>query len=393
MVEIFFTFLRLGVTSFGGPIAHLGFFKEAFVTRRAWLSESAYADLVALSQFLPGPASSQVGFAVGVMRGGLGGGLAAWLGFTLPSAVLMAALALGLTTYGAELPGGLIQGLKLVAVAVVAHAVWTMGGSLAKGQVRASLALLGAGAVLWLPEVLDLARAHAQLLVIAAGAIAGLLLLREKREGDKIEFKGTGKATAGISAALFLVLIFGLPFVASEGGLIALADTMTRAGTLVFGGGHVVLPLLEAEMVPTGYVTGDQFIAGYGAAQAVPGPLFTFSAYLGALFNGGGGQLGLAGAAVALAFIFLPGMLLILAFLPAWGWLRSRAWAAGMLNGVNAAVVGILGAALYDPLMTATITSPLHAFWALAGFAAFAIWRLPVWALVVASGALGAAVL
>lgn len=391
MIDVFLTFLKLGLVSFGGPVAHLGYFREAFVERRRWFSDAAYADLVALCQFLPGPASSQVGFAVGVQRAGLLGGLAAWIGFTLPSAILMGGLAYGLVTLGAQLPGGLIQGLKLVAVAVVAHAVWSMARSLATGRTTATLAILGMAGVFLLPETAGVSRAIAQVLVIAVGAGAGLLFLQSQSDREALQLGAKiSPAISIVSALIFFALVAGLPFLANTGAGLALADTMVRAGTLVFGGGHVVLPLLEAELVPPGHITEDAFLAGYGAAQAMPGPLFTFSAYVGGLFEDGGGGLGAWGSAIALVAIFLPGLLLVLMVLPLWDWLRARAWANGMLAGVNASVVGVLAAALYDPVFMSSVTGPLHLAWALAGFAAFAFWRLPAWALVILSGAGGA---
>jgi chromate transporter len=392
MIEVFWTFLKLGLVSFGGPVAHLGYFREAFVERLRWLDDRAYADLVALCQFLPGPASSQVGFAIGLHRAGLGGGIAAFAGFTLPSAVLMTGLALGLVTFGAEPSPGLIHGLKLVAVAVVAHAVWAMARSLTPDVPRAGLAVMGFAVLVFLPMAVEFDRALGQLAVIALAALAGAALFRGLAEGREPISAGIRlpRAVPILAAVLFVLVVGGLPFLANSGAGFALADTMARSGTLVFGGGHVVLPLIEAEVVPPGFVSEDAFLAGYGAAQALPGPLFSFAAYVGGLFDAGQGPMGLSGSLLALGMIFLPGFLLVLIVLPYWGWLRARPLAAGALAGVNAGVVGILAAALYDPIVTSSVTGPVTALWALAGFVALAWARVPAWALVIGSGAAGA---
>jgi chromate transporter len=381
-VTILLVFLRLGLTSFGGPIAHLGYFREEFVTRRRWLSERSYADLVALAQFLPGPASSQTGFAIGVLRGGLPGGFAAWLGFTL----LLAAYGVDLAAAGTG--AAIVHGLKLVAVAVVAQAVWGMASSLCPDRTRATMAVLATLALLLLPSALT------QVAVILAGAAAGAGLLRDGAPPDDATLGFRVPAAAGITAlVLFALLLVGLPLLAATGGhALALAEASYRAGTLVFGGGHVVLPLLERSFVPTGWISADAFLAGYGVAQAVPGPLFTFAAFLGAAQ--GMPPNGMPGAAIALVAIFLPGLLLIYGMLPFWDGFRRRPTAQAALRGVNAAVVGILLAALFDPIWTSSVRTPIDFAIALAAFAALVLWKAPAWlvvALTAGAGVLAAA--
>lgn len=378
-LAILLIFLRLGLTSFGGPVAHLGYFREEFVARRKWLSEAAYADLVALAQFLPGPASSQTGFALGMLRGGLAGGMAAWIGFTMPSAVVMVLAAYGVDVALGGAGAGIVHGLKLVAVAVVAQAVWRMAGSLAPDRVRATMAVVAAVALLLLPSVVT------QVAAIVVGAGLGLALCREGAASAGAPMGvaiGRGKAVAAL--VVFAVLLLGLPLVAGAGGLPALAEAGYRAGALVFGGGHVVLPLLEQSFVPSGWVSADTFLAGYAVAQAVPGPLFTFGAFLGAA------QGGVAGGAVVLVAIFLPGLLLMYGALPFWDGLRRRPGAQAALRGVNAAVVGILLAALFDPIWLSTVRAPADFAIAVAAFAALVLWKVPVWAVVAATGVAGA---
>ena len=365
-------FLRLGLTSFGGPIAHLGYFRQAFVVRRQWLSEAAFADLVALCQFLPGPASSQVGFAIGLIRAGPLGALAAWIGFTLPSALLMTTFALGAASLKGTLATGLAHGLKLVAVAVVAQALTGMARSLAPDARRAAIAV-GAIALVTLA-----APAYAQILAIALGALAGLWLCREAGEAALHPAPLRISRTAGFGAlALFIVLLVGAPLLAGTTGQRPLAEfaAVYRSGALVFGGGHVVLPLLKDAVVAPGFVDQGRFLAGYGAAQAVPGPLFTFGAYLGAIM--GGPEHGLLGAALGLAALFLPGLLILLAALPFWSELRRRAWAQSAMRGANAAVVGILAAALYDPVWTSAVLSRSDFAAVAAGFVLLALFRAP----------------
>jgi chromate transporter len=380
---ILLIFLRLGVTSFGGPIAHIGYLREEFVTRRHWIGEAAYADLVALAQFMPGPASSQVGFSIGVLRGGLPGGVAAWLGFTMPSALVMLLAAYGVDLAAGGTGAGIVHGLKLVAVAVVAQAVWGMAGNLCPDRTRASIAVAATLALLLLPSGVT------QIAVILAGAAAGVALCRNGAAPDEARLGFRVSPTAGITAlALFTVLLIGLPLVAGASHALALAEASYRAGSLVFGGGHVVLPLLERAFVPPGWIGADAFLAGYGVAQAVPGPLFTFAAFLGAAQ--GLAPTGVAGAAIALVTVFLPGLLLIYGMLPFWDGFRRRPIAQAVLRGVNAAVVGILLAALFDPIWTSTVRAPADFAIALAAFAALVLWKAPAWAVVALTAAAGA---
>lgn len=375
IAEVFLIFLRLGLTSFGGPVAHLGYFREEFVVRRKWLEERAYADLVALCQFLPGPASSQVGLAVGLSRAGYAGAFAAWTGFTLPSAIALALFAFGVAAVGDAAGSAWLHGLKIAAVAVVAQAVLGMIRQLAPDKERATLAVVAAIIALAVPT------AAGQVGAIALGGIVGLTALRGKvvsAEHAAIPLK-VGRVTGAIYLLVFLVLLIGLPILASQTSdkTIDLVDSFFRSGALVFGGGHVVLPLLQAEVVPAGWVTNDQFLAGYGAAQAVPGPLFTFAAYLGAVI--GGWEI----AAFCLVAVFLPSFLLVIGALPFWEDLRRRAWAQSALGGVNAAVVGLLLAALYNPVWTAGIKSPQDFALAMAAFLALFMWQVTPWLVVV----------
>lgn len=379
---ILFVFLRLGLTSFGGPVAHIGYLREAFVTRRAWMSERAFADLVALAQFMPGPASSQTGFAIGVMRGGLPGGLAAWLGFTMPSALVMLLAAYGVDLAAGGTGAGIVHGLKLVAVTVVAQAVWGMAGSLCPDRTRATLAIAGTIALLLLPS------AWTQIGVIIAGGIVGLVLLRDEAPANDTTLGFTVPAAAGVGAlALAVLLLVGLPFVAIAGPqALALFEACYRAGALVFGGGHVVLPLLQTSFVPH-WMDASTFLAGYGVAQAVPGPLFTFATFLGAAATPF--PNGVLGGLIALVAIFLPGLLLIYGMLPFWDGCRKQPLAQAMLRGVNAAVVGILLAALYDPIFTAAVKTPADFAIALAAVAALLLWKLPAWVAVAATAVAG----
>ncbi|GAB5377493.1 MAG: chromate efflux transporter [Acuticoccus sp.] len=382
--EVFLAFLPLGVTAFGGPVAHLGFFRTAFVEKRRWLSDAAYADLVALCQFLPGPASSQVGMALGLERAGYLGMLAAWTAFTLPSALVMAAFGLILGSAGVGEGAPWLFGLKAAAVAVVAHALLGMAGSLAATRERATIAALAFMIVLLVPD-----RVVGQLAVIVLGGAAGLGLRGDAADGAApAAAMPQSRALGAVSLVLFLVLLAALPVLAHLAPALDLFDRVYRAGALVFGGGHVVLPLLEAEVRPM--VDPSAFLAGYGAAQAMPGPLFTFAAYLGAVAEPFGG---VAGAAVALVAIFLPGALLVLAVMPFWHAVRRIGWVRKVLAGVNAAVVGLLAAAFYDPVFVRGITSEAALCLAVAAFIALRQWSAPPWAVVVASGALGAAFL
>jgi len=386
LAEVFAAFLKLGLTSFGGPIAHLGYFRAEFVERRKWLSESSYADVVALCQFLPGPASSQVGFALGILRGkGLLGGLAAWFAFTMPSAIILFAFALGATIFTGPFAEGILHGLKLVAVAVVAQAIWGMANSLTPDRERAAIALAAVAIVVLLGG------SFGQIGAIALGAVAGLWLCR-----------GNGPAPAGhlgfsvsprrgaVALVLFAALFVITPLVTAKTGSqgLALFDAFYRSGSLVFGGGHVVLPLLQAAVVTPGWVSNADFLAGYGVAQAVPGPLFTFAAYLGAVM--GPAPNGLAGASIALIALSLPGLLLVYGMLPYWDALRLRPTAQAAMRGTNAAVVGILGAALYNPVWTSAVLTPRDFAVALTGFLLLTVWKLAPWIVVVILAAAGA---
>lgn len=382
--EVFVTFLKLGLTSFGGPIAHLGYFRDELVTRRKWLTDAAYGDLVALCQFLPGPASSQVGFALGMMRAGWFGALAAFTAFTLPSALILLAFATTAATISGPVGIGVLHGLKLVAVAIVAQAVWGMARNLCPDRERASIAV-GAVAILAL-----LPGAFGMVLAILLGALAGMALRRgtEKPVGGHVGMP-VSRLQAGIALTVFAALLILLPLVAGQSQALAVIDSFYRAGALVFGGGHVVLPLLQAEVVAPGWVTPDQFLAGYGATQAVPGPLFTFAAYLGAVL--GPAPNGVAGAAIALVAVFLPGFLILIGVLPFWDRFRARASAQSLMQGANAAVVGILGAALYSPVFTGAVTDLRDFALALTCFVALIAWKMPPWAVVLLAAAGGIA--
>ncbi len=384
--EVFRAFLVLGLTSFGGPVAHLGYFRDAFVVRRKWIGDAAYADLVALCQFLPGPASSQVGMAIGLQRAGYAGLLAAFAAFTLPSAILMVGFAYGAAALDGDAGIGWIAGLKAAAVAVVAHAVFGMASSLTPDRERATVAVFAMVVAMLLPG------AGGQILAILAGGSIGLLWLKPPlaKVGRQETFAVPVSRVAGAAfLVLFAALLIALPLAASASGssLLSMIDSFYRAGSLVFGGGHVVLPLLQAEVVDGGYVAQQQFLAGYGAAQAVPGPLFSFAAYLGAIYQTP--PTGLVGAAVALLAIYLPSGLLVLGALPFWDGLRTAPLARRALSGVNAAVVGLLAAALYDPVFTAGIPSASAMAIAAASFVALAAWKVPAWSVVVAAGIAG----
>ncbi len=391
-LEIFAVALKLGLTSFGGPAAHLGYFHAEYVQRRRWLSEAAYADLVALCQFLPGPASSQLGFSIGLLRGGLPGGLLAWAGFTLPSAVAMTLCGYGVAAVGDVSHAGWLKGLKLAAVAVVAQAVWTMAAKLCPDQVRASAALVAAGTALAFST-----HAWAQVAVLTAGGLFGRAFLRADLvpptlAGDVIlTVPGLGRRSALMALALFFVLLIGLPWLRSTTGNpgVAVFDSFYRSGALVFGGGHVVLPLLQAGTVTPGWVANDRFLAGYGLAQAVPGPLFTFAAYLGAVLTPPRPH-GWAGAVLCLGAIFLPSGLLVVSVLPFWETLRRRPGAQAALRGANAAVVGLLLAALYQPVWTSAVHAPADFILALAAFGLLVFWKCPPWLVVGLAAAAGA---
>ena len=376
-IEVLGVFTKLGLTSFGGPTAHLGFYREEIVERRGWVDERAFADLVGLCQSLPGPASSQVGFALGIARAGIPGGFAAWLGFTLPSAILLVLFALGLPALQAALGTQWLHGLKVAAVAVVARAVWGMAGTLCPDRPRATIALLAAIALLGFQG------AAVQILVILGGALLGRFLLKVD-DGPPSAAMGIAipRAVALSCLAAFFILLAGLPLLAQVVPSPALArfDSFYRAGSLVFGGGHVVLPLLQAEVVPPGWVTNESFLAGYGAAQAMPGPLFAFSAYLGAVMSSA--PRGLAGAAICLVGVFLPSWLLVIGALPFWDSFRARPGVQSALRGLNAAVVGLLLAALYQPVWTSAVQKPGDFALGLAAFGLLSIWKFPPWLVV-----------
>jgi chromate transporter len=386
-LEVLCVFLRLGLTSFGGPIAHLGYFREVFVSRRRWLDEQAFADLVGLCQFLPGPASSQVGFSIGLMRAGFRGALAAWCGFTLPSAIALVLFAYGARGLGGPLGMGLLHGLRLVAVAIVAQAVWGMARSLCPDRERASIALITTLIILFS------ASSAAQIGTIVLGGLAGLWLCRNGVNSSPGHLSvPVSRRTGLIALALFFLILLGLPALRdlthSQG--LALFNAYYRSGALVFGGGHVVLPLLREAFVTPGWIGDDAFLAGYGAAQAVPGPLFTFAAYLGASVNAE--PQGIAGAALGLAGIFIPGMLILTGVLPFWDSFRKRVWAQAAMRGVNAAVVGLLGAALYNPVWSTSVKTSGDVAIAITGFVLLTAWRAPP-LIVVIMGALGGIIL
>ncbi len=386
-LEVLLIFLRLGVTCFGGPIAHIGYFREEFVVRRQWLDEHAYGDLVGLCQFLPGPASSQVGFSLGLMRAGYLGGLAAWIGFTIPSAIALVLFAYGASALKGPIGGGLLHGLKLVAVAIVAQAVWGMARTLCPDRQRASIAVIAALIILFSTS------SAAQIGAIALGGIAGLWLCRASPATVSGHVTMPVSRGVGLAAvATFFLLLIGLPILRGTGAphSLALFDAFYRSGALVFGGGHVVLPLLREAFVTPGWISDDSFLAGYGAAQAVPGPLFTFAAYLGSIVKPS--QHGIPGAVLGLIGIFLPGILVLLGALPFWDAFRTRPAAQAVMRGVNAAVVGLLGAALYNPVWTTSVKSPGDFGIALVGFALLTVWRAPP-LIVVATSAVGGIIL
>jgi chromate transporter len=382
--EVFAAFLRLGLTSFGGPIAHLGYFRTEFVERRRWVDDRGYGELVALSQFLPGPSSSQVGFALGLLRAGPLGALAAFVAFTLPSAILLVLFAFGVSWFDGPIATGALTGLKVVAVAIVAQAVIGMARTLTPDLRRAAIAVVA------LVIVVVFSGPLGQVGAILVGAIAGMLLCRAPVEPGDEGMRSPVPRWVGVGAlALFAALVAGLPVLAAlvRSPVVSLLDSFVRAGALVFGGGHVVLPLLEAEVVSTGLVGSDEFLAGYSAAQAVPGPLFTFAGYLGALAEPGPG--GVAGAALALVAIFLPGFLILLGVLPFWHTLRTRPLAQGFIRGASAAVVGILAAALYDPVFTSAIVDPPTFALAVACFVLLTVAKAPPWSVVLLGAVAG----
>ncbi len=382
--DVFWIFLRLGLTSFGGPVAHLGYFREEFVSRRQWLSDRSYADLVALCQFLPGPASSQVGIALGFSRAGYSGALAAWTGFTLPSAIVLIVFAMGITSAGSSFSEGALQGLKIVAVAVVTQAVWGMARSLCTDAKRITIMMLATCAVLLMPSV------WSQIGVIIVAGLAGVMLFKPAQlaPNDPLPIQIT-RRTGAFWLTLFFIILIVLPVAAEAlpNQTLAIIDAFYRAGSLVFGGGHVVLPLLQTEVVPTGWIDEQVFLAGYGATQAMPGPLFTFAAFLGASMSSA--PSGWLGGMIALIAIFIPSFLLVVGALPFWEQLRQNLRTQAALGGINASVVGLLLAALYQPVWTSAILSPQDFGLALVAFVALMFWKLPPWLVVAAGGLAG----
>lgn len=384
--EVFTAFLKLGLTSFGGPVAHIGYFRDEFVLRRKWLGDAAFAEYIALCQFLPGPASSQLGFVLGMVRGGgLAGGLAAWVGFTLPSALLMLAFAYGAASLAGPVGAGLLHGLKLVAVSIVAQAVFGMARTLTPDLTRAAIAIAACAAALLLDN------AAMQMVLIAAGGLLGMLLCRgDALKQVSVPGFGFSRRHGLVALALFgLLLVVPAALRPGPDSLLFMFDAFYRSGALVFGGGHVVLPLLQSAFVDTGLVNGEAFIAGYGAAQAVPGPLFTFAAYLGAV--AGQPPAGVAGSMVGLVAIFLPGLLLVYGTLPFWRGVRGSPLAQAGMKGANAAVVGLLAAAFYNPVWTTAVLGPLDIVLAAAGFLALVVLKAPSWSIVVALALAGVA--
>jgi chromate transporter len=382
-LEVLTVAARLGLTSFGGPVAHLGYFREEYVARRRWLSDATFADLVALAQFLPGPASSQVGMGIGYLRTGYVGSVLAWVGFTLPSVVLLVLFAWGAGDLADQ---RWLEGLRIAAVAIVAYAVWGMARLLTPDRQRLALAIAAAVFVLsWTSPA-------AQVIAIVVGGVVGWRFLKPDGPANDDHEVGGSKRVAVASLVLFALLLALLPILASVTSSVTVdvVDGFYRSGSLLFGGGHVILPLLQAEFVEPGWVTADQFVAGYGAAQAVPGPLLSFAAYLGYVMNVGPG--GVAGAAIATIAIFLPSFLLIFGALPFWGSLRRRGWAGSALMGVNAVVVGLLLAALYEPVWRSAIFDAADFALALGAFGLLAVLRLPAWLVVLVTGLGGAAV-
>ena len=384
-LTIFLTFLKLGLTSFGGPVAHIGYFRTVFVEREKWLDATEFADLVSLCQFLPGPASSQLGFAVGYHRGGMTGAFLAFLGFTLPSALLLIAFGYGLTTFDTTHLAGGIAGLKLVAVSIVAHALYGMATSLCfdlRTRVIGSMSLVAL--LVW-------GGVFGQLAIIVAGGVCGYFFCTDRAQKPALR---TERWQVGIKTVLyvglFLFLLLVVPFIGQTSGLMWIGQFSGyfQSGALVFGGGHVVLPLLEASVVEPGWMTKEQFLAGYGAAQAVPGPLFTIAAFMGTVTTGAGLLTGWAGALLATTAIFLPGFLLLLAFLPHWQRLRENQTMRAVLTGVNAAVAGLLGAAFIDPVFISGVQDGLHFMLAVGGFIALIRYQVsPLYVVLFMSGA------
>lgn len=373
LLEILLASTKLGLTSFGGPVAHLAYFKEEYIDRRKWLDDKTYTDIIALCQFLPGPASSQVGIAIGMMRGGLLGGVISWIGFTVPSIVLLIIFAMLYQTFNLS-DAGFIHSLKIVAAAVVLHALIGLGKKLTPDKTRLAIAIVAASIMLIYPS------AWMQILIIITSGLLGLKIFKNKAEPNVNPFSVTiSKKTGIISLGILVVSLIALPIITklTNNPLVNLFDIFFRVGSLVFGGGHVVLPMIEREIVPQGLMTADQFLAGYGMAQAVPGPLFTFSSYLGTMMEG------ISGAVVATIGIFLPSFLLIVAALPFLNELQKRTSFQGVLMGVNASVVGILLAAFYNPVINSSIFDASDFALAIILFALLNIWKVPAWMIVI----------
>ena len=379
--QVFLIFLKLGLTSFGGPVAHLGYFREEFVSKRRWMSDVQYADLVALCQFLPGPASSQVGMAIGLSQAGYKGAFSAWLGFTLPSAIFLIVFALGVAQYSDIATSGILHGLKIAAVAIVAQAIWGMAKNLCPDKARITIMVITTCFVLAVPSAIG------QVLAIIISGFVGWKLFQPNLDGAyQVLNVPISKKSGGIWLLMFFVLLIILPMIVWiwPNTTAIMFDDFYRAGALVFGGGHVVLPLLQAEVVETGRVSNDLFLAGYGATQIVPGPLFTFAAFLGASMNEF--PNGWVGGMIALVAIFLPSFLLVVGALPFWESLRHHTQTKAALMGINAAVVGLLLAAFYQPIWINTILNTTDFSIALLAFAALVYWKMPVWLVVIASG-------
>lgn len=387
-ISVFWVFLKLGCTAFGGPLAHLAFFREEFVVRKKWISESDYSEIIALCQFLPGPASSQVGITIGLSRAGYLGSVAAWIGFTMPSAILLLLLALAYSNFGDIIPSGLLSALKIVTVAVVAQAVWGMSKSICTDLTRITIMLLSTVTILLLQSI------YTPLLVLFFAGILGVFLFKPALDSAKSKLVfSISNVSGAVWFLIFLMLLIGLPILQLmvNEPILDIASAFFRSGSLVFGGGHVVLPLLENEMVKTAWVSKEAFLAGYGATQAVPGPLFTFSVFLGAVLNGP--ISGLFGGLLALFSIFLPSFLLVYAILPFWQNIRTKPRIRAALVGINASVVGILFAALYQPVFVGGVSGITDFIGVILALYALMHWSLPPWLVVIAGGTIGALIL
>ncbi len=387
-LHLLWIFLKLGLTSFGGPVAHIAFFRQEFVARRGWVTDAAFTELVAVCQFLPGPASSQLGMAIGLSRAGYAGAAAAWLGFTLPSALIMISAALGLSVFGSLVPTGILLGLKIVVVAVVAQAIWGMGRSICTDAVRAGIMVsAAAGALLS-------AAASSQWMIILASGLVGLWLVTPPPQLSSSSFSFPLSRRAGsVWLGVFFAMLFFLPLFAAtvQSGWATVMDVFYRAGALVFGGGHVLLPLLQGQLVPAGWISNDVFLAGYGVTQALPGPLFSFTAFLGASLSGPAADwmTPWAGGLLALVATFLPAFIILVGVLPFWVSVRESPRARAALGGVNAGVLGLLMATFYDPVFVSAVAWPQDMALALLAFVALVFWHLPPWLVVVLGAVIG----